>query len=106
MIPRLLFGLAFAVSLLLILLVILAPLGDNGEAQPAGWAHVLALFARDPALPRPGPARLPEARGVRAPARGDGRADRLGLRVAGGRRRPDAARAVQGQAPGRHGGRR
>jgi len=52
MIPRLLFGLAFALSLLLILLVILAPLVDNGDAQPAGWHHVLALFARSPALRR------------------------------------------------------
>jgi hypothetical protein len=52
MIPRLLFGLAILVSLLLILLVILAPLGDNGNAQPAGWARLLALFARDPAIRR------------------------------------------------------
>jgi hypothetical protein len=52
MIPRLLFGLAITLSLFLILLVILAPLVDNGDAQPAGWRHVLALFARDPALRR------------------------------------------------------
>ena len=52
MIPRLLFGLAFLLSLLLILLVILAPLGDNGEAQPAGWARLGTLFARDAAIRR------------------------------------------------------
>jgi hypothetical protein len=52
MIPRLLFGLAFALSFLLIVLVILSPLVDNGDAQPAGWAHVLALFARDPVTRR------------------------------------------------------
>jgi hypothetical protein len=46
MIPRLLFGLAFVLSLGLILLVILAPLSDNGEAR------VLALFAHDPATRR------------------------------------------------------
>jgi hypothetical protein len=52
LIPRLLFGLALLASLLLLLLVILAPLGDNGEAQPAGWARLLALFARDAAIRR------------------------------------------------------
>ena len=52
MIPRLLFRLALLLSLLLFLLVILAPLGDNGEAQPAGWGRLLALFARDAAIRR------------------------------------------------------
>lgn len=52
MIPRLLFRLASALSVLLIALVILSPLVDNGEAQPAGWADVLALFARDAATRR------------------------------------------------------
>ena len=50
MIPRLLFRLAFVLSFLLIVLVIVAPLADNGDTQPAGWHHILALFARDPAL--------------------------------------------------------
>ena len=52
MIPRLLFWLASALSLLLIVLVMVAPLGDNGEAQPTGVERLLALFARDPALRR------------------------------------------------------
>jgi hypothetical protein len=39
-------------SVLLIVLVIVAPLADNGEAQPAGWARLLALFARDAAIRR------------------------------------------------------
>jgi hypothetical protein len=52
MVPRLLFVLAFLLSISLIALVIVAPLGDNGQAQPAGWAHVLDLFARDAALRR------------------------------------------------------
>jgi hypothetical protein len=46
MIPRLLFWLASALSVVLIVLVIVAPLVDNGEARP------LALFAHDPALRR------------------------------------------------------
>ncbi len=46
MLPRLLFVLAFVLSILLIVLVIAAPLLDNGEAR------LLALFARDPALRR------------------------------------------------------
>ncbi len=46
MLPRLLFVLAFALSLLLIVLVIAAPLVDNGGAR------LLSLFARDPALRR------------------------------------------------------
>jgi len=50
--PRLLFRLAITLALLRFFLVILAPLGDNGEAQPAGWARLLALFARDAALRR------------------------------------------------------
>jgi hypothetical protein len=52
MIPRLLFRLAFTLSILLIVLVILAPLVDNGDAQPAGRPRLLALFARDAALRR------------------------------------------------------
>jgi hypothetical protein len=52
MIPRLLFALACLVSLVLIALVILAPLGDNGETPTAGWAHMRVLFARDAALRR------------------------------------------------------
>jgi hypothetical protein len=40
--PRLLFWVALAVSLVLILLVILAPMFDNGDAH-----RVLTLFARD-----------------------------------------------------------
>jgi hypothetical protein len=52
MIPRLLFRLASALSLLLIVLVILSPLADNGEATPAGWAQLPALFARDAAIRR------------------------------------------------------
>ena len=50
--PRVLSWLAFGVSFLLIVLVILSPLVDNGEAAPAGWGRVLALFARDGALRR------------------------------------------------------
>jgi hypothetical protein len=46
MIPRLLFLLAITLSFLLIVLVIAAPLVDNGEAR------LLSLFARDPALRR------------------------------------------------------
>ncbi len=46
MIPRLLFGLASALSVLLFVLVIVAPLVDNGESR------LLALFAGDPALRR------------------------------------------------------
>jgi hypothetical protein len=46
MIPRLLFVLAFALSFLLVVLVIAAPLVDNGEAR------LLSLFAHDPALRR------------------------------------------------------
>jgi len=46
MIPRLLFGLAFGLSILLIVLVIGAPLVDNGESR------LLALFARDSAIRR------------------------------------------------------
>ena len=52
MIPRLLFGLAFLLSLSLIVLVILAPLVDNGDAQPEGWTRLLALFAHDAAIRR------------------------------------------------------
>jgi hypothetical protein len=52
MIPRLLFRLALLLSFLLIVLVILSPLADNGEAPPAGWGRLLALFARDAALRR------------------------------------------------------
>jgi hypothetical protein len=46
MLPRLLFVLAFAVSILLTVLVVAAPLVDNGESR------LVALFARDPALRR------------------------------------------------------
>jgi hypothetical protein len=46
MFPRLLFVLALTLSFLLIVLVIAAPLMDNGEAR------LLSLFARDPALRR------------------------------------------------------
>jgi hypothetical protein len=52
MVPRLLFRLAFALSVLLIVLVILPPLVDNGGAQPTGWRRLLALFARDTAIRR------------------------------------------------------
>jgi hypothetical protein len=50
--PRLLFRLALALSLLLILLVALAPLADPGAAVPPGWRGVFTLFARDQALRR------------------------------------------------------
>jgi hypothetical protein len=50
--PRLLFRLTVAVSALLILLVILAPLLDNRVSQPDGWRRPLALFARDATLRR------------------------------------------------------
>jgi hypothetical protein len=52
MLPRLLFRLVITLSILLILLVILAPLMDNGDAQPTGWVRLLLLFARDAALRR------------------------------------------------------
>ncbi len=50
--PRILFRLALAVAALLFLLVLLAPLGDNGQERPSGWGRVLALFARDAAIRR------------------------------------------------------
>jgi hypothetical protein len=52
MITRLLFRLAILLSLALIGVVIAAPLVDNGEAQPAGWAHLAALFAHDATIRR------------------------------------------------------
>jgi hypothetical protein len=50
--PRLLFRSAFTLSLLLIVLVIVSPLVDNGDAQPEGWTRLLALFAHDAAIRR------------------------------------------------------
>jgi hypothetical protein len=50
--PRLLCRLTVAASAILFLLVLLAPLVDNGEAQPDGWRRVVCLFARDAALRR------------------------------------------------------
>ena len=50
--PRLLFGLTLAVSAGLFLLVILAPLFDNGGVRPDGWSRVAAVFARDAVLRR------------------------------------------------------
>jgi hypothetical protein len=51
LLPRVLFGAALAAAALLIVLVIAAPLADNG-GEPAGWGRVVALFARDAALRR------------------------------------------------------
>jgi hypothetical protein len=45
--PRWLFRVAIAASGLLILLVFLSPLLDNGEPSPDGFGRPLALFARD-----------------------------------------------------------
>jgi hypothetical protein len=46
------FRLTLALSAGLILLVLLAPLGDNGRADGPGWQRLAALFARDPAVRR------------------------------------------------------
>jgi hypothetical protein len=48
----LLFWVAFAVSSLLILVVILAPLGSGFFSPTFVWGRVLGLFAQDPALRR------------------------------------------------------
>lgn len=50
--PRILFRLALGLAALVLGLVFLCPLLDNGEAQPSGWARIVALFARDAALRR------------------------------------------------------
>jgi hypothetical protein len=49
---RLLFRLTVGTSLLLLLLVFLAPLLDNGTSSPDGWRRVAALFAQDATLRR------------------------------------------------------
>jgi len=50
--PWLLGRLTFGLSALLIVLVFLSPLLDNGQSQPNGWLRVAALFARDMTLRR------------------------------------------------------
>jgi hypothetical protein len=50
--PLLLFWLTLAVSAALFLLVIVAPLLDNGAERPQGGSQWLALFARDKVLRR------------------------------------------------------
>jgi hypothetical protein len=50
--PWLLGRLIFGLSAVLLVLVLLAPLLDNGMPQPEGWSRLLALFARDATLRR------------------------------------------------------
>lgn len=50
--PRMLFRVTLLASVLLILLVLLAPLLDNGETASAGWRRAVALFAQDATLRR------------------------------------------------------
>jgi hypothetical protein len=50
--PRWLFRLSWLASAGLILLVVSAPLLDNGKGRPFGRSRVVALWARDPALRR------------------------------------------------------
>jgi hypothetical protein len=50
--PRLLLRITLTASALLILLVILSPLLDNGEPPPEGIGRLLAVFARDAATRR------------------------------------------------------
>jgi hypothetical protein len=50
--PRLFFRVNLGLAGVLILLVILSPLADNGVEQPAGPARLVALFARDGAVRR------------------------------------------------------
>src|SRR5262249_41371442 len=49
---RLLFRLTVGTSLLLLLLVLFAPLLDNGTPPLDGWRRVVALFAQDTTLRR------------------------------------------------------
>ena len=49
---RCLFWLTLALAAALIVLVLLAPLLDNGRQRPAGWPRYVAAFARAPALRR------------------------------------------------------
>jgi hypothetical protein len=48
----LLFWLTLAVSAALVLLVIVAPLVDNRESHPDGWARLFSVFAEDAVLQR------------------------------------------------------
>jgi hypothetical protein len=48
----LLFHLTVTASAVLILLVLLSPLLDNGMEQQVGWRRLFALFARDATLRR------------------------------------------------------
>jgi hypothetical protein len=50
--PRLLFRLCFTAAVLLVGVVVLAPLLDDGTLQPEGVGRMLGLFARDATLRR------------------------------------------------------